>query len=89
MQIITILNFVKKFKSFIYTKAQWASGNDPVIEILVEPRSNSRPQCGQCFRRGPGYDRLPTRAPQKNLWVISHLAMARNWGTRECVVFVT
>ena len=61
MQIITILNFVKKFKSFIYTKAQWASGNDPVIEILVEPRSNSRPLCGQCFRRCPGYDRLPSR----------------------------
>jgi len=47
MLIITTLNFVKKFKSFIYTKAQWASGNDPVIEILVEPRSNSRPLCGQ------------------------------------------
>ena len=71
MQIITILNFVQKFKSFVYTKAQWASAEKRAIEIFVEPRSNSRPQCGNCFKRCPGYDRLPTRwFPFVPLWGI-------------------
>jgi hypothetical protein len=27
----------------------------------VRPRANSKPVCSGCFRRGPGYDRLPVR----------------------------
>ena len=29
--------------------------------IDVQPRANGRPVCSGCGRKGPGYDRLPTR----------------------------
>jgi len=71
MLLITILNHLQKLKSFIYTKAQWASEEKRATRIFVEPRSNSRPQCGNCFKRCPGYDRLPARwFPFVSLWGI-------------------
>lgn len=62
MQLKTILNSVQPYKSFVYKKASWvANSAQPMIEILIEPRKNSRPICSGCGQPGPGYDRLPVR----------------------------
>jgi hypothetical protein len=62
MQLKTILNRVKHFKSFVYGKARWVEGAArPTIEVQVEPRKNGRPICSGCGQVRPGYDRLPRR----------------------------
>ncbi len=62
MQLKTILNRVQKFKSFVYTAVRWADGSgQPVLEVEVEPRGNSRAVCSVRGKPGPGYDRLPVR----------------------------
>ena len=62
MQLKTILNRVQKFKSFVYRKVRWIEdAKEPMIEVEIQPRKNSRPICSKCGRRRPGYDRLPTR----------------------------
>jgi transposase len=62
MQIKTILNRVQKFKSFVYGAVRWVEGASvPTLEVELEPRSNSRPECSGCGQRRPGYDRLPER----------------------------
>lgn len=62
MQLKTILNQVEPYKSFVYKKARWS---DPqaktTIEILIEPRSNSRAICSGCGQPAAGYDRLAQR----------------------------
>lgn len=58
MLLITILNRVEKYKSFVYEKAEWADKEvRNTILIHVEPRKNSRPICSVCGEAGPGYDR--------------------------------
>ena len=45
MQLKTILNYVERYKSFVYRDArlvQDAEGQ-PTIEVRIEPRSNGRP----------------------------------------------
>ena len=62
MQIKTILNRVQKFKSFVYGAVRWVEGATvPTLEVELQPRSNSRPECSGCGQRRPGYDRLPER----------------------------
>ena len=62
MQIKTILNRVQKFKSFVYGAVRWVEGAPvPSLEVEIRPRTNSRPLCGGCGRRRPGYDTLPER----------------------------
>ncbi len=63
MQVKTILNRVEKHLSFVYGKIRWAEGEDDqlVVEVEIRARSNSRPICSGCKRRGPGYDKLPSR----------------------------
>lgn len=62
MQLKTILNRVQKFKSFVYSAVRWMTdGDEPVLEVEVQPRANGRPVCSVCGRERPGYDRLPTR----------------------------
>lgn len=62
MQLKSILNRVERYKSFVYKKVYWVQeAARPTIEVRIEPRSNSRPICSGCGRRGPGYDRLPER----------------------------
>ena len=62
MQLKTILNRVQKFKSFVYGAVHWIEGASvPTLEVEIQPRSNSRPECSGCGQRRPGYDRLPER----------------------------
>ncbi len=62
MQIKTILNRVQKYKSFVYGSVHWLEGASvPTLEVEMRPRTNSRPICGHCAKKRPGYDRLPVR----------------------------
>ncbi len=62
MQLKTILNYVERHKSFVYQAARWADAKTKTeIEILIEPRANSRPICSKCGQMAAGYDRLPAR----------------------------
>lgn len=73
MQLKTILNFVEPYKSFVYRQVRWADATtQKEIEILIEPRKNSRAICSGCGRAAPGYDRLPERRFQYvPLWQIA------------------
>lgn len=62
MQLKTILNFVEPYKSFVYKNVRWANPETKTeIEVLIEPRANSRGICSGCDCRAPGYDRLAER----------------------------
>lgn len=63
MHIKTILNRVQWHQSFVYGNIRWkqSAQEDPVLEVEVRPRKNSRPVCSGCGRRCPGYDTLSTR----------------------------
>ncbi len=62
MQLKTILNFVEPYKSFVYKKVRWADPETKTaIEVLIEPRANSRGICSGCGCHAPGYDRLAER----------------------------
>ena len=73
MQLKTILNHVEQYKSFVYKKVQWSDPQTKTaIEILIEPRANSRAICSKCDCRAPGYDRLSSRRFEfVPLWQIS------------------
>ncbi len=61
MQLQTILNRVQRHRGFVYKKATLVEKRDgPVVEVDIEPRSNSRAICSGCGRAGPGYDRERT-----------------------------
>lgn len=62
LQLKTILNRVRKFKSFVYTGVRWAGGGDtPELEVEVAERANGRARCSGCGCPGPGYGRLAAR----------------------------
>jgi transposase len=62
VQLKTILNFVEPYKSFVYKNVRWANPETKTeIEVLIEPRANSRGICSDCGCRAPGYDRLAER----------------------------
>jgi transposase len=61
MQLKTILNRVERHKGFVYAAVRFFGTGRSALEVEVRERSNSRPICSQCGRRGPGYDRLPAR----------------------------
>jgi len=62
VQLKTILNFVEPYKSFVYKKVRWADPETKTeIEVLIEPRANSRGICSGCGCRAPGYDHLAER----------------------------
>ena len=61
MQLKTILNFVEKYKSFVYAEACWSNCDQHEIEFVIEPRRNSRPICSGCGKHRPGYHRLTAR----------------------------
>jgi transposase len=64
MQLKTILNFVQPCKSFVYRKVRFAEKvSCRTLEVLVEPRKNSRPICSGCGMPGPCYDR--SRKPRR------------------------
>lgn len=62
MQLVTILNHVEKYKSFVYGKARMLKEDGELtIEVEIKARKNGRPICSGCDRAAPGYDRLPER----------------------------
>ena len=62
VQLKTILNFVEPYKSFVYKKVRWADPKTKTeIEVLIEPRANSRGICSGCGCHAPGYDHLAER----------------------------
>lgn len=58
MHIKTILNKVYRQPGFVYAAFE-LNGNE--LRVTVQARARSRPICSGCNRKGPGYDRLPTR----------------------------
>ena len=93
MQLKTILNRVQKFKSFVYGDVAWekAGGGRPSLLVQVAARANSRPECGGCGRRSPGYDTMKARRwefiPVWNIAVFFEYA-ARRVDCRRCGVHV-
>lgn len=61
MQLKTILNRVQKHKGFVYGEVRWGAGQEPAVEISIQPHRRNRPICSGCGRHGAGYDRLPAR----------------------------
>ena len=62
MQLKTILNFVEPYKSFVYKNVRWANPETKTeIEVLIEPRANSRGDLLRLRLPGAGYDRLAER----------------------------
>lgn len=58
MQIKTILNHVQKFKSFVYGEVRLLKTSaQPILEVDVHERSNSKMLCSVCGHPAPGYDR--------------------------------
>ncbi len=51
----------RKHKGFVYVKASLVKGNSRRIEIVVKPRSNSKPVCDGCGQPGGTYDTQPQR----------------------------
>lgn len=53
MLIKTLLNKVERFKSFVYGDAsfQTVKGSDALV-IDIKARSNSKPSCPECGKRG-------------------------------------
>ena len=52
MHVVTLLNRIEKFKSFVYKKAclEEVEGKEAVV-IEVRPRKNSPPVCRVCMKR--------------------------------------
>jgi len=61
MQLKTILNRVQKHRSFVYSSARLIEQPELMIEVVVEPRANSRGKCSGCGKPAAGYDTLSQR----------------------------
>ena len=62
MRIQTMLNYVQKCKSFVYTHVKFLKRRgQPALIVTVESRKNSKPICSGCHSKSSGYDRLATR----------------------------
>jgi transposase len=56
MRLKTILNKCCKFKSFVFTKAEFNEKSDSII-ITVKARKNAKLRCSICGQFAPGYDK--------------------------------
>lgn len=73
MQLITIVNHVTHYKSFVVEKANMVQDSQSAaIEVMIRPRVNSRPICSKCGKQCPGYDRAenPRRFKFVPLWAM-------------------
>lgn len=52
---------MEKHKGFVYEKTSLVEGDSPRIEVIVKPRSNSKPVCDGCGKPGGTYDTQPQR----------------------------
>lgn len=79
MQVKTILNWVQKFKSFVYGAVRFVeTAGEPLIEVEICPRANGRPRCSGCGGCAPGYDMLPPR----------RFEFVPRWGRKVFFVYV-
>ena len=62
MLIITLLNKIERFKSFVYDKCQIMTidGEDALV-IDIRARANSKPKCPECEKSMKPHDRQPFR----------------------------
>ena len=93
MQLQVILNRVQRHRGFVYKKAKVVEKSGGlVVEVDIEPRSNSRAICSGCGRTGPGYDRerTPRRFQFVPLWgmAVFFLYTMRRVDCRHCGVKV-
>ncbi len=58
MRLITSLNRLEKYKSFVFESDRFAEDGES-IEIIVRPRRKSRPICSGCGKAGAIYDHQP------------------------------
>lgn len=72
MRLLTLLNQVQKYKSFIYNSVKKLKENGrSLLLVQIVPRANSRPRCSGCGQIRPGYDTLkPRRFEFIPLWGI-------------------
>ena len=88
MQLKSVLNRVHKIKGFVYERVYFVG---TWVRVDIRPRRGSRPICSGCGKRGPVYDRLPTRqfafVPLWALQVYLFYAM-RRVNCRRCGVKV-
>jgi transposase len=79
MQLKTLLNRVQPLKSFVYKQARLTESDGSLgIEVVIEPRANSRPICSGCGRKRPGYDHQPE--PR-------HFQFVPLWGIAVCFLY--
>jgi transposase len=69
----TLLNCVERHKGFVYENVRLLkSGNNKRIEVIVQPRKNSKSICSKCGKPASGYDVLaPRRFQYVPLWGIA------------------
>lgn len=61
MQLKSILNSVEKIPGFVFKQCRWSDDGE-TIEVVIEPRKNSRARCSRCERPAALYDRQAERA---------------------------
>jgi transposase len=62
MEVKTLLNFVEKYKGFVYQDVGWSERKgSPCIVVSIRARKNSKGKCAGCGKRASGYDTLPQR----------------------------
>lgn len=62
MLLKTILNSIEKYKGFVYKDIRLTGeSSNLILEVMIEPRRNSRGVCSGCNDRCSGYDTQPAR----------------------------
>ena len=62
MLIVTLLNKIERFKSFVYGKCQIMTiGSEEALVIDIKERANSKPKCPECEISMQPHDRQPSR----------------------------
>ena len=90
MQLKAILNHVEKQKGFVYHEIGWNNDRTALL-VSLRPHGRSRPICGGCGCKGPGYDTLAERRFDfVPLWAIPvcFLYSMRRVDCRRCGVTV-
>jgi transposase len=79
MRLVSILHRLYPHKGFVYGKPIFAEhAGQKAIRVPLRPRKGSRPVCGGCGKRGPGYDQLAERSFQfVPLWGLAVFFMYR------------
>lgn len=81
MQLKTLLNFVEKYKGFVYGDIRLEKKAVPRLIVEVRPHKRSKPLCSGCEKPGPHYDTQKVRyfqfVPLWGLLVFFAYAMRR------------